>query len=445
LTASTHRAPGHPEWLREEERRLCAFAAGSAVPDGFGWLDARGTVEQDRPAATWITARMTHVFSLAHLRGDADAGRLADHGVAALASGPLRDGALGGWFDRVPEGRSGVSSSPGNASRERSQNEGVETAGEGSGSLPGKSAYEHAFVVLAASTATAAGRPGARELLDEALRVMDTRFWDESAGAVRESWDAGWGTTEKYRGANSNMHCVEAFLAAADATGDTLWTRRALAIAERLVHGVAAAHDWRLPEHFTPAWEPLPDYNRDQPDHPFRPFGSTTGHLLEWARLLVHLEIALTRSGETAPDWLLPDAESLFAHAVRRGWGTDGEDGFVYTLDWQDGPVVRERMHWVVAEATMAAWALARHTGDAGYDRLYDRWWVYADRFHLDREHGSWHHELDPANRPAESVWAGKPDVYHAYQAALLPQIGLSTTLADALSTASATAPGGDA
>ncbi|GAA0981855.1 AGE family epimerase/isomerase [Nocardiopsis tropica] len=435
MTASTHRAPGHPEWLREEERRLCAFAAGSAVPDGFGWLDARGGVERDRPVATWITARMTHVFSLAHLRGDADAGRLADHGVAALANGPLRDGELGGWFDRVPEGRPA-----GDASRERSHAEG----GEPGADLPRKSAYEHAFVVLAASTATAAGRPGARDLLDEALRVMDARFWEESAGAVRESWDAGWKATEEYRGANSNMHCVEAFLAAADATGDTLWTRRALAVAERLVHGVAAAHDWRLPEHFTPGWEPVPDYNRDRPDHPFRPFGSTTGHLLEWARLLVHLEIALTRAGEDVPDWLTPDARSLFSHAVRRGWGVDGEDGFVYTLDWQDGPVVRERMHWVVAEATMAAWALARHTGDGEYTLLYDRWWDYAARFHLDGEHGSWHHELDPANRPAGSVWAGKPDVYHAYQATLLPQIGLSTSLADALPATSAPAPGGD-
>lgn len=438
MTASTHRAPGHPAWLREEERRLLAFAAGSAVPDGFGWLDANGRVEPDRPVATWITARMTHVFSLAHLRGDADAARLADHGVAALAAGPLRDDALGGWFDRVPEGRSEAAPSSASEPRERSQNEGGD-------SLPRKSAYEHAFVVLAASTATAAGRPGARALLDEALRVMDARFWDESAGAVRESWDAGWSATEEYRGANSNMHSVEAFLAAADATGDPLWTRRALAIAERLVHGVAAAHDWRLPEHFTPEWEPLPDYNRDQPDHPFRPFGSTTGHLLEWARLLVHLEIALTRAGEDVPDWLLPDAERLFAHAVSRGWGVDGEDGFVYTLDWKDGPVVRERMHWVVAEATMAAWALARHTGEGSYDRLYDQWWAYADRFHVDRENGSWHHELDTANRPAGSVWAGKPDVYHAYQAALLPQIGLSTSLADALAAPSAPTPGGDA
>ncbi|WP_150241661.1 AGE family epimerase/isomerase [Nocardiopsis quinghaiensis] len=426
MTASTHPAPGSPEWLREEERRLCGFAAGSAVSDGFGWLDADGRVE-DRPVAAWITARMTHVFSLAHLRGAADAGRLADHGVAALAKGPLHDADAGGWFDQVP-----AVSGP-DASRERSHE------------LPRKSAYEHAFVVLAASTATAAGRPGARDLLDEALRVMDARFWEESAGALRESWDSRWTATEEYRGANSNMHAVEAFLAAADATGDHLWTRRALSVAERLIHGVAAAHDWRLPEHFTPGWKPVPDYNRDQPDHPFRPFGSTTGHLLEWARLLVHLEIALTRAGGPVPSWLRTDAESLFANAVRRGWAVDGADGFVYTLDWEDRPVVRERMHWVVAEATMAAWALGEHTGESSYTDLYDRWWAYADRHHVDRERGSWHHELDSGNRPAGGVWSGKPDVYHAYQATLLPQVGLSTSLAAALPPASEHTSGGDA
>ncbi|WP_116248148.1 AGE family epimerase/isomerase [Nocardiopsis sp. FIRDI 009] len=425
MTASRHPAPGHPDWLRTEERRLYSFAARAAVADGFGWLDARGRVEAGRPTATWITARMTHVFSLASLRGEEDAGRLADHGVAAL-TGPLRDSERGGWFEEAPTGH---------VLWERSHE-------AGGPDVLRKSAYTHAFVALAAASAVRADRPGARELLDEALGVIGTRFWEESAGAVRESWDRGWTETEDYRGANSNMHCVEAFLAAADATGDHEWTRRALAIAERLVHGVAAEYDWRLPEHFTADWRALPDHNRDRPDDPFRPFGSTTGHLLEWARLLVHLELALAEAGEPVPDWLRGDAVRLFDHAVRRGWSADGADGFVYTLDWADGPVVRERMHWVVAEATMTAWALGARTGDESYARHYDRWWAYADRYHLDREHGSWHHELDPAGRPSATVWPGKPDVYHAYQASLLPQVGLAGSLAAALDGGSGAARG---
>ena len=413
MTASTS-PPRQLEWLYEEGHRLYAFAAGSVVPDGFGWLDTQGVVVADRPTETWITARMTHVFSLAYLRGETAAGGPADHGVKALRDGPLRDSERGGWFDAVP----GESGSPGR--RERSQ----------------KSAYPHAFVVLAAATATVAGRPGARDLLSEALRVMEEHFWEESAGAVLESWDPDWSEPEDYRGANSNMHCVEAFLAAADATGDHRWTHRALSMAERLVHGVAREHDWRLPEHFTSDWKALPDYNRDRPDHPFRPFGSTTGHLLEWARLLVHLELALEQEGGTAPAWLRSAAEALFEHAVRRGWAVDGADGFVYTLDWNDVPVVRERMHWVMAEATMAAWALGRHLGEDGsfdYAEHHRRWWEFTDRHHVDREHGSWHHELDPENRPAGTVWAGKPDIYHAYQATLLPQTSLAPSVAGGL------------
>ncbi|MEV2278256.1 AGE family epimerase/isomerase [Nocardiopsis sp. NPDC049922] len=455
MTASQRPGPGHPDWLRAEERRLLAFARRSVVADGFGWLDARGRVEEDRPTATWITARMTHVFALAHLRGEEEADRLVDHGLAALA-GPLRDAARGGWYEEVPDrggqrerSREGYADAadaagPGRAAEGRGDPAWVgDLLGPGDPAASGapgavaadgqrRSAYTHAFVVLAAASAALAGRPGARDLLDEALRVVDAHFWEESARAVRESWDGAWTRPEDYRGANSNMHCVEAFLAAADATGDRRWTLRALAVAERLVHGVAADHDWRLPEHFTSDWRALPDHNRDRPDDPFRPFGSTTGHLLEWARLLVHLELSLRDAGEDVPDWLRSDAVRLFDHAVRRGWAADGADGFAYTLDWADAPVVRERMHWVVAEATMTAWALGALTGDGGYTRHYDSWWDYADRHHLDREHGSWHHELDPASRPSGTVWPGKPDVYHAYQATVLPQIGLAGSLAAA-------------
>ena len=81
----------------------------------------------------------------------------------------------------------------------------------------------------------------------------------------------------------------------------------------------------------------------------------------------------------------------------------------------------------------MAAWALAQRTGDPAYTGYYERWWSYAERFHVDREQGSWRHELDPANRPSGSVWSGKPDVYHAYQATLLPQVGFAPSIAAAL------------
>ena len=76
---------------------------------------------------------------------------------------------------------------------------------------------------------------------------------------------------------------------------------------------------------------------------------------------------------------------------------------------------------------------LSRATGDARYEQDLSRWWAYADRYLVDHRSGSWHHELDPTNTPAAEVWPGKPDVYHAYQAALLPLLPVAPSFAKAL------------
>ena len=47
----------------------------------------------------------------------------------------------------------------------------------------------------------------------------------------------------------------------------------------------ARANGWRIPEHFTADFPPLPGYNREGPAHPFRPHGAPPRHALEWARL----------------------------------------------------------------------------------------------------------------------------------------------------------------
>jgi mannose/cellobiose epimerase-like protein (N-acyl-D-glucosamine 2-epimerase family) len=226
------------------------------------------------------------------------------------------------------------------------------------------------------------------------------------------------------------MHAVEAFLAAADAGGGPEWRARALRIAERLVHRVAGAAAWMLPEHYDAGWTPLREFNRDRPADRFRPYGVTIGHLLEWSRLVLDLRAAL---GPAAPEWLLPAAVGLFDRAVELGWAVDGADGFVYTVDFAGRPVVRQRMHWVVAEALAAAATLHRVTGADRYAAAYARSWAYATRYLIDRDGGSWWHELDPANRPAATVWPGKPDAYHVVQAMLLPRLPVAPGPAAAL------------
>lgn len=395
----------HLAWLAEHRRGLRTFGRAAIHPSGgFAWLDDSGTPRLDHDVELWITARMTHVAALGVLEGDESVAGMLDHGVRAfLASGVLRDDEHGGWYAAVgPDGPT----------------------------VADKRAYEHAFVVLAAASATAAGHPEGQALLTDALAVYDDRFWREDDGLAVDVWDRTWTSLEDYRGVNANMHSVEAMLAAYDVTGGRRWLDHAHRIVERVVHGFAAGNAYRMPEHFTSRWEPVADYNRDQPAHPFRPYGVTIGHLLEWARLALHLRHAL---GNEAPDWLLEDSRALFDVGVRDGWDVDGAEGFVYTTDFDGTPVVRDRLHWVVTEAIAAAWTLHLVTGETAYAERYTQWWDHARRLFIDETHGSWRHELSPTNQPAATVWDGKPDVYHAYQAALLPPLGPITSFAGAM------------
>jgi mannose/cellobiose epimerase-like protein (N-acyl-D-glucosamine 2-epimerase family) len=388
-----------------EGRRLLDFARASAAsPAGFAWLDGRGVPDLSRSVHAWVTTRMTHVFSLGHLQGVPGCAELAEHGVLALG-GPLHDDEHGGWYAAV--------------------------AADGTVVDPTKAAYAHAFVVLAASSAAAAGVDGGQRLLDDSLHVVRKHFLDAD-GRVVDTLEPDLTTAEAYRGANSSMHMVEALLAAGDVTGDADWHGTALAIAEHLIHDVARGLGHLLPEHFTEDWTARLDYNVDDPADPFRPFGVTPGHLLEWSRLLLHLDATLV----SPPGWLVEDARGLFDAAVRSGWSVDGEPGFVYTVDWERRPVVRSRMHWVHAEALAAAAALHRRTGETSYAAWQQRFEDYIDGFLVDREHGSWHHELDEHNRPASRTWQGKPDVYHAYQALLLARMPLAPVLSVQLAAA---------
>ena len=63
------------------------------------------------------------------------------------------------------------------------------------------------------------------------------------------------------------------------------------------------------------------------------------------------------------------------------------------------------------------------------YETWYRTFWDFAERYFIDAEHGGWRHELDETNQPASTIWHGKPDIYHAYQAALLPRLPLGATL----------------
>lgn len=375
---------------------LLDFARPSLGADGAaGWLDDAGAVDPTQPEHLWITCRMTHSFGLGQLLGVEGAGALLARGIDGL-SRTLADADHGGWL---------ASRGPG-------------------GSVEGtKQAYGHAFVVLAGSTGTVARTPGAVTLLEAALSVLDRRFWEADHELHLDERSRDWTDVDPYRGVNANMHSVEALLAAHDATGERRWLDRAAAVADRVI-GWAADNGWRIPEHFDTAWRPELEFNADRPHDPFKPYGATPGHGLEWARLLLQADVA----GDT-PGRRTDAARRLFDRAVSDGWDENG-GGFVYTTDWSGTPVEARRFHWVAAEAAAAADVLRRTTGEERYAELADRWWAWIDTHLVDHERGSWFHELDTENRPAGRTWIGKPDIYHAAQAVILPDLPLTGSFA---------------
>lgn len=381
--------PGSPAWRAAARSRLLSFAGNSRLDRGFGWLRDDGTIDPGRAPALWINARMTYVFALAALAGDEECHAHAAHGVDALST-LFHDDAHGGWFAEV-----------GGAS---------------------KNCYEHSFVLLSSCAANAAGIDGAGRLLAEALAVHEDRFWDEESGRCVEEWNNDWTVLDPYRGANSNMHTVEAYLFAADVTGDEVWRCRALSICDRLINRAARSNSWRLPEHFDAGWTPLPGYNADRPDDPFRPYGATPGHGLEWARLLIQVAASLP----DPPSWLQESAGSLFDRVVADC--VSEEPGLCYTTDWGGTPVVDERFHWVMAEGILAADALARATGESRYRAFADRWWQEVETYFVDPGTGSWHHELSPTMAPSARTWAGQPDAFHIFNAVTLPGLPLAPT-----------------
>lgn len=391
--------------MSDEALRLLDFGAQSRTEHGFGWLSDEGTVDDAQGVQLWITGRMTHCFSLAALMGLSQYAPLATHGIAALRSGALRAESDGGWYSRV----------------------------EMDGSVaPGlRTSYDHAFVVLAASSARLAGVEQADELLREAIESFERLWWDEAAGMVVDARDPQTLEVDPYRGVNANMHWVEALLGAWGATGEREHLERASRIAAR-VASMFTDHAFRLPEHFNEAWEPLLDYNRDIPADKFRPFGSTPGHWLEWARLFAQLAYACDEAGVARDERLDAIPPFMYRLALLEGWGVDGQPGFVYTTDFEGHPVVAQRMHWVLCEAIATAQTLKLMTGDASYGHDVALFWEYARRYLIEAP-GQWRHELDALNAPAQGTWAGKPDIYHAFQTMIIGTLPLSASFAAGL------------
>lgn len=392
--------------LETARKELLSF--GHQFPSSEGssyYLGDDGTPWKDRSRETWITSRMAHVYSLGCFLGHDCSKELATAAIHGLCT-ELHDDENGGWYA------------------------GLTAEGE---ILPTKQCYAHAFVILAASSGVLADIEGAKELLEEALALYDLRFWNEDEGLSCDTWNTEFTKLDDYRGLNANMHTVEAFLAAADVTGDEKYRVRAGRIIDHVLTW-AKDNDWRIPEHFHKDWTPDLECNREHPEDPFKPYGATPGHGIEWARLILQWTLSTyqdSTSAKAAP--YVSAAKALYQRAVADAWNVDGAPGLVYTTDWNGTPVVHDRMHWTLAEAVNTSSVLWHITGDECYAKDYASFMKYLDEVVWDHDTGSWFHQLDRKNRLLGTVWPGKSDLYHAVQATLIPFYSPAVSIAPAV------------
>jgi len=150
------------KFLQDVRDGLLSFGHQFPSPGGSSYyLGDDGTPWKDRNRETWITSRMTHVYSIGSMLGHEGSEALADAALKGLR-GELHDDQNGGWYAGLTK-----------------DNEIV----------PTKQCYAHAFVILAASSGVLACREGAAELLKDALALYDLRFWNEEEGLSCDTWN----------------------------------------------------------------------------------------------------------------------------------------------------------------------------------------------------------------------------------------------------------------
>lgn len=387
-------------WNNEDLRRafdadfdaLVAFASRSNARVGFAFLRADGQVDLGRPLDARISARMTHVFALAQMRGIEGAAHLVDHGLAALA-GPLR-GPNGSWYaEVVPTSEHSATPVPRAVFSQRAQS----------------------AMIGAAAAATMVGHEGARDLLADLEADQDRRWWDLRPGAVREEIEAQAGVRSPLRRLSTNLDTAQAYLAAWEATGERVWFDRARSIL-RLVGEIAARCGFALPDLYDEEWRPLPASCDQAPVELIRPGDTLPGLGFKAARLIGQVYAILTHIGEKPGSWMIDTATALYDRALADGWTNEGVGGIVYTLDPAGLVAAPQRMHWVVCEAASAARVLAEVVDPQRAEDLavdYARAIAWADSY-ARAGMGRWIHEVAPDGSVSMLVWEGRPDALTA-------------------------------
>ncbi|AZV80781.1 AGE family epimerase/isomerase (plasmid) [Parasedimentitalea marina] len=376
----------HRDFLRKDAKRQFDFFRSSVRPEpGFFVLGYDGNPLTDTVQELHTTARLTHSYALGHIFGLEECDTVIDKGMAYLWS-HHRDRDHGGYLwaldgETVHDGR--------------------------------KLAYGHVFVLLAGASAKMAGHPDADRLIDDVTAVLETHYWEGNHGLFADEWNRDWSPFSSYRGMNANMHGVEALLTAFEATGRETYLSMAGQILGFFVNRIAAAENWRLPEHYTADWQ----IDRLYSGNPmFRPGGTTPGHSFELARLLLQYWDLSGRPENNTQEV----AWKLTERALSDAWNNE-LGGFAYTLNFDGTPAIGSRYWWPVTEAIGVLASFLKLGGNQVQHDWYSRLWCFADAHFIDYENGGWFPEIDEQGKPTTTQFLGKPDIYHSVQAALFP------------------------
>jgi len=272
--------------------------------------------------------------------------------------------------------------------------------------------YGLAFMLLAYSCGVKVGIVEARGWMEEIWNLLEKRYWEPGPGLYRDEADKDWNFTG-YRGQNANMHMTEAMIAAWEATKEDRFLDRALLLAEHMTQRQAGLTPQKLVwEHYHSDWTIDWEYNLDNPKHLFRPWGFQPGHQTEWAKLLTMLE-RYTKGTAKHKDWLVPTAKHLFDEALAKAWDEE-YGGIAYGFSPEGDVCDDDKYFWVQAESLAAAQLLFETTGDAKYDKAYEKIWAYSWEHFVDHKYGAWYRILTRKNEKYddEKSPAGKTD-YH--------------------------------
>lgn len=379
--------PEHQAFLTADAARQIALFRNSLRPGGgFFTLGLDGQPLDSDVQELHTTTRLVHSYAISKLAGATDCEAIIDQGMAYLWAAH-RDGDNGGY----------LWAKDGEAVHDQR-----------------KLAYGHVFVLLAGSSALSVGHEDASRLIDDVTDVLETRFWEEDSGLFSDEYNADWSPFSTYRGMNANMHGVEALLAAYEATGRETYLNKAGRILDFFMRKMAPLHEWRLPEHYDDQWQVNPDYSENPM---FRPAGTTPGHSFELARLMIqHWDLCGRPNDDT-----LHIARNVVYAALAGAWDAE-KGGIFYTLGFDGAPLIRDRYWWPVTEAIGVLASLIKVDGGTTEDaQWYARLWAFADATFIDDAVGGWMPEINADNQPVQNQFVGKPDIYHALQADLLP------------------------